>query len=130
MKQSRAAMVIMEILISMVIIFLAIFLVSATIQRFNQVNLQNRAYQELYITFLSLLDSIDNTTCSHQTRGGILNNFNYNFSCTDVQDFKTGRNANIVTLQRILIKLKKGNMEKEFIHYHTSSTENRIDHQQ
>jgi hypothetical protein len=86
---NKRAFVTIEILIAMVIGFLAIIMLTSSIKSLQKVIVQQRLYEELYITVLSLKDTIRAKSCmEYPTLEGVMNGFEYKVSCNQKKAVK------------------------------------------
>jgi len=86
---SRRAFVTIEILVAMVIGFLAIIMLTSSIKSLQKIILQQQNYEELYITVLSLKDTIVAKKCyEHPLLEGSLNGFSYTIECKEEKTLK------------------------------------------
>jgi len=135
MKMNNKAFVTIEILIAMVIGFLAILMLTASIKSLHKVEMQKKTYQDLYLTVLSLKDKIRAKTCiENPSLNGTQNGFNYNIICEekkvinnyqsyydDMQDKMVGGYWGIyeIHLFRVTININKSGLKKEYSFYQT-----------
>ena len=105
MKRSKYAFVTIEILVAMVIGFLAVFMVMSSSKMLMKTRMQKDNYERLYITALSLKDRIKAEGCrGNSPFQGELNGFVYKAVCkekkmlrnyvTDPQGVSTGNYGN------------------------------------
>ena len=126
MSKTRNASVLLEILISMVILFMTILVVTASIKRLMLVQTQKENYENLYVTLFSLLDTVSEKGCSRMKRSGNLNGFIYSMHCDEMAQTMT-KDKNGVTLNKIKIQLNQDGMEKTYVYYKTSAPVNTND---
>lgn len=89
---NRKAFVTIEILVAMVIGFLAILMLMSSIQSLQRVIAQQRLYENLYTTVLSLKDTIRAKSCMHSPKlQGKLNGFSYTIQCHEEKAIKNYR---------------------------------------
>lgn len=129
------AFVTIEILIAMVIGFLAILMLTVSIKSLHKVEMQKKMYQNLYITVLSLKDKIRAKTCiENSLLNGKQNGFNYNITCQEkkninnyksyydeIQNKMVGGYWGIyeIHLFRVTINIKKDGLNKKYSFYQT-----------
>lgn len=118
MNSVRSASIILEVLVSMVILFMTVFVVTASIKRLGQVYDQKAGYEALYTTFFSVVDAVDMSICDTDRHSGKLNGFSYTLVCTQLQE-KTTENDHMVTLVRLDLHFKKAGLDKSFVRYKT-----------
>jgi len=120
----RRGFTIIEILIAMMILFMAIVFVNMSIKAFNNYQRKSEVYQNFYITALSLKDWISVQSLDRQRYEGEMNgvdyqlyvkkiieknNYIYNF------DIPSGNFGDyLVTLYRVKLRLKYKQREKEY----------------
>ena len=135
MKIDKKAFVTIEILIAMVIGFLAILMLTASIQSLHKVEMQKRLYQDLYINVLSLKDKIRAESCIENPRlNGVINRFEYEIICDEkevknnyksyydeMQDKMTGGYWGIyeIHLFKVTINIRKSGLNKSYNFYQT-----------
>lgn len=135
MKMNRKAFVTIEILIAMVIGFLAILMLTASIKSLHKVEMQKKLYQNLYISVLSLKDKIRAKSCiENSTLNGSINGFSYNIICDEkkvinnyqsyydeMQNKMVGGYWGIyeIHLFRVTINIKKSSFNKSYSFYQT-----------
>ena len=87
MIPSRLAMMTVEVLIALVIIFLTIVMSASTVKYFNMTFLKKRQYIDIYTTVLSIRDKIEDDICTKESRiEGILNNYTYVAECNQLSE--------------------------------------------
>lgn len=91
----RQASITIEVLISMLILFLVIATSVTTIKQLRIVQNKQLKLEESYITFLSLHDLIDDTICKegHTTMQGRFENYSYSATCKLLNSLKTYKKA-------------------------------------
>lgn len=130
---SRRAFVTVEILIAMVIGFLAIIMLSASVKSLQKITLQQRLYEDLYTTVLSLSDTIKAKECrKNPTLEGRLNGFDYTVVCDQKKVMKNyqesydettyediGGNFGIfmIYLFEVTIEVRQGGVKKTYRFY-------------
>jgi len=78
-----------EILIAMVIGFLAIIMLTSSIKSLQKIIGQQQLYEDLYITVLSLKDTIEAKQCyKNPNLEGKLNGFTYTIKCSEKKALK------------------------------------------
>lgn len=102
----------------MIVLFMTIFVVTASIRRLGQVYDQKAGYEDLYMTFFSVTDSVDLHTCENGKQHGELNGFSYTLTCTQLQEKPTEKKHR-VALVRLDLHLKKAGLDKRFVRYKT-----------
>lgn len=122
-----------EILIAMVIGFLAIIMLSASVKSLQKITLQQRLYEDLYTTVLSLSDTIKAKECrKNPTLEGRLNGFDYTVVCDQKKVMKNyqesydettyediGGNFGIfmIYLFEVTIEVRQGGVKKTYRFY-------------
>ena len=122
---------IIEILIAMMILFVAIGFVNITIKAFNNYQRKSEVYQNLYITALSLKDLMDTKPLDKtNSYRGILNGIDYLISIKEISrqknyiiDLEQGVGKNdgnfFITLYKLDMKLSYKSKVKHYIFYLT-----------
>ncbi|MEA2029638.1 MAG: hypothetical protein U9N49_11770 [Campylobacterota bacterium] len=89
---SRKGFVTIEILVAMVIGFLAIIMLTSSIKSLQRIIGQQKLYEDLYITVLSLKDTIEAQKCYKEPNlQGELNGFKYTIECNEKKALKNYR---------------------------------------
>lgn len=101
-----------EVLVAMLIIMLATFLVTVTIQRSNAAGRQNDDYSRAYVTLLSLKDRFQDSICERQ-KSGKRNGLSYRIECRQMAS-KILKSKKRMTLQYVRVELSRGNFNKSF----------------
>lgn len=127
-------MITIEVLISMLILFLVIATSFSNIKFFNIINHKKQTYEELYITVQSLKDKLSSNICQTSlAEEGEFNGFTYVATCTKIQELKTyitateddeisGNYGNtLMQLYKITLTLRDDAFEKEYNYYKTIS---------
>lgn len=120
-------MIIIEVLISLLILFIVIAISVATIKHLNLVQTQQVKYENVYRAVINIKDYIDADICQKKiSMSGTFNDFKYTAKCT--QEFEKreylkafnlgdpeGNIGNImVILSKVVITLKKNNFKKAY----------------
>lgn len=118
----KKAMITIEVLISMLILFLVIATSFSSIKFFNIQIDKRQLYEEKYINILSLKDKLSSTICKTSfSQEGILNGYEYSANCTKIKELRTYKKAFeddevagnfgnfMIKLYRVNVTLKKGN---------------------
>jgi len=129
----RQASITIEVLISMLILFLVIATSVITIKQLHIVQNKQIKYEESYITFLSLHDFIDDAICQtgHKRMQGIFQMYSYNATCKLVNSLKTYQKAfeegdtegnvgsTLVSLYQVTLSIKTEKLEKTYTYNKT-----------
>ena len=83
----RLAMMTIEVLVAMLILFITITTSSTVIKFLNQVQTKQSSYEDIYIAVLSIKDQHAHMSCQ-DTINGALNGFHYNITCRKLQESK------------------------------------------
>jgi len=83
----RLAMMTVEVLVAMLILFITITTSSTVIKFLNQVKTKQSSYEDIYIAVLSIKDQHAHMSCDAPINGA-LNGFHYNITCQRVQKSK------------------------------------------
>jgi len=120
---------VIEILISMMILFVAIAFVNISIKAFNDYQRKSDVYQKFYITALSLKNKMDSNSLEQEIYKGILNDINYVITKEEIlkqKNFIIGFDGDIgntgdffITLYKLKMVLKDKIRTKEYIFYLT-----------
>ena len=90
----KKSMITIEILVSMLILFLVIVTSTTSIKFFQTVNKQKTNYEDQYIALLSLKDMLSSTICISKFQDkGEWNDFKYTVTCEKVQELKNFKKA-------------------------------------
>ncbi len=86
----KKSMITIEILVSMLILFLVIVTSTTSIKFFQTVNKQKSNYEDKYIAVLSLKDKLSSTICISKFQDeGLWNAFQYRATCEKMQELKS-----------------------------------------
>jgi len=122
---------VVEILIAMMILFVAIGFVNISIKAFNSYQRKSEAYQNFYITALSLKDLMEIKVLDKQeSYRGVLNGIDYLISIEEVSRKKNyiinleqsvgGNDGNFfIILYHLKMRLKEGSRIKNYSFYLT-----------
>lgn len=127
-------MITIEVLVSMLILFLVISTSTTMTKFFQNVSLKKDIYEDEYITLLSLKDKLSNTICSFEdTQEGEFNGYKYKAECENIkqsrtyikgvdEDEKSGLYGNyMVKLNKVKLLLEKEKYSKNFEYYLTTN---------
>jgi len=130
----KKAMLTIEVLISMLILFLVISMSFSDINFFNILNKKKQNYEDIYIEVLNLRSKLSSDICDViQEKDGKINDFSYSVKCEKLKQMRTYKKADeagdssgnigpyLVKLYLIKLKLTRENIEKEFYYYKTIS---------
>jgi prepilin-type N-terminal cleavage/methylation domain-containing protein len=121
---------VIEILIAMMILFVAIGFVNISIKAFNNYQRKSEIYQNFYITALSLKDLMESKTLDKKSYNGILNGIKYKISVKEISRQKNyiinleqargGNDGNFfITLYQLNMSLINKNIVKTYSFYLT-----------
>lgn len=130
----KKAMITIEVLISMLILFLVISTSFTTIKFFN-IQIKKRVnYEDKYINFLTLKDKLSNKICKNSlVENGTFNGFSYSAKCEKVKELRTFKKAfdedevsgnignYLMTLYKVTLQLKKNNFTHSQSYFLTRS---------
>ncbi|MCF6207576.1 MAG: hypothetical protein L3J47_11925 [Sulfurovum sp.] len=130
----RNAMITVEILISIVILFLVIATSVTGIKQLRMVEEKGDKYEAWYIGFHNITELLDKTICTpgHMGQEGTLSGMTYQAACKLVEKRKSFRKTieddeeegnygpYLLSLYKISLKLSKDNMQKEYSYYKTT----------
>ena len=133
MIRVKKAFVTIEILVAMVIGFMAIIMLTSSIKSLQKVSIQQELYQDLYISVLSIKNIIKAKECmNNPTLSGEINGFKYNIKCREIKAQKNYiENLNPITFQdeggnkgifmiylfRVDIDIQKNGLDKTYSFY-------------
>ena len=128
----KNAMITIEVLVSMLILFLVIATSFENIKFFTILNDKKTYYEDNYINVLSLKDKLSTTICKTQeSQSGEFNGYEFQAQCEKLKELRTytkgfdigdpsGNIGNyMMTLYKIKLLIKKENIEKKFTYYTT-----------
>lgn len=82
-------MITIEVIVSMLILFLVIVASTSTMKHLHMLTLQKDRYEELYITVLNIKEKLSSSICqSNLVQEGEMGNYSYKASCTKVQELQ------------------------------------------
>ena len=124
-------MITIEVLISMLILFMVVATSVATLKQLKIIRLQQVKHEELYINVLNIKEMLEGAVCKKflETSGSV-NGFEYRAKCSKIaekrsykKDFEEGIDGNfgneLVTLYKVELTLKKGRFEKAYNYLET-----------
>jgi len=122
-------MITVEVIISLLILFMVIATSSVTIKQLFLINKQQSNHENLYIELLNVKDYIDEEVCQKdQDISGDLNGFHFVATCQKVNELKSfvkdeDREGNLgnylITLYKVTLSLQKENIDKKYQYYKT-----------
>jgi len=122
-------MITVEVLISLLILFMVIATSTATIKQLNIIRSQQINNEEFYMVVLNIKDYIDNTICIQNTSlQNSFEDFNFQAKCTLIQKKRKftkqglteGNIGNsFILLYKIQLKIIKDNFSKVYTYYKT-----------
>jgi len=125
-------MITIEVLVSMLILFLVIATSFSNIKFFNILNEKKESYEEQYVTVLSLKDKLSSTICKTSlNQEGSYNGFSYNVTCTKEKELRTyvvdrenytesGNYGNrLMQLYKVELELFKEKYTRKYSYYKT-----------
>ena len=122
-------MITIEVIISLLILFMVIALSSVAMKQLIFVNKQQNIHEENYIAVLNIKEYIDSTICIKTfQKSGQLDSYDFSAKCTQVannknyiKDEHTEGNfgETRVTLYKITLTLKKEKFQKAYKYYKT-----------
>jgi len=129
----RQASITIEVLISMLILFLVIATSVTTIKQLRLVQNKQEKYETNYITFLSLYDFLDDTICQegHRQMQGQFGIYNYTASCKLLKSLRTYQKAfetddpegnigsSLVSFYEVTLSVKAKNFDKTYTYNKT-----------
>ncbi|UCN00589.1 hypothetical protein LCX93_01350 [Sulfurimonas sp. SWIR-19] len=129
----RQASITIEVLISMLILFLVIATSVTTIKQLRLVQNKQEKYETDYITFLSLHDLLDDTICQdgYKEMQGQFALYSYSAKCTLVDSLRTYQKAfeigdaegnigsTLVSFYKVILHIKTKNFDKTYTYNKT-----------
>lgn len=125
-------MITIEVLISMLILFMVIATSTATIKQLKIVREQQVHHEELYMLILNVKDYIDDDICKKQfSMQGEFNGYKYHASCEKQNELKSyvkafeedDKEGNIgpfaIKFYKIILEVKNDRLEKNYIYFKT-----------
>lgn len=128
----RLAMMTVEVLVAMVIIFLTIVLSASTVKYFNMSFIKKEQYVDIYTTVLSIKDKIEKDVCIKKVDGRI-NGFSYTAKCRliqqipnyqapiDIDDIGGNIGSYMMKLYQVSLEVKKDRIHKNIDYYVTKA---------
>ena len=123
----KKAMITVEVLISLLILFMVIATSTATIKQLNIIRNQQINHEDFYMAVLNIKDYIDDTIClKNNSLHGQLQQFDYNATCTIIEEKrkyekKEGSEGNIgiflISLYKVTLDVKKQEYIQSYIYY-------------
>jgi Tfp pilus assembly protein PilE len=120
---------VIEILISMMVLFVAIGFVNISIKAFNNYQRKSEVYQNFYVTTLSLKDWVLSQPLDETFYQGKMNGLTYKIDVKELISRKNyrysfdtvGGNSGdfLITLYQIKLELKNRNRKKDYIFFST-----------
>ena len=123
----KSAMITIEVLISLLILFMVVATSVTTIKHLNFVQMQQVKYEDVYRVLINVKDYIDADICQKKRlMSGTFNDFKYKAQC--IQEFEKrkyvkafeqgdpeGNIGNVLAiLSKVVITLKKNNFKKKY----------------
>ncbi len=126
----KQAMITIEVLGSMLILFLVIATSFENIKFFNIMHEKKLTYEENYIAVLSLKEKLASTICKQNSfKEGEFNSYTYTATCTKKKELRSYFDAteddevsgntggDLLSLYEVQLKLTKNSREKEYIYH-------------
>ena len=127
----RLAMMTIEVLVALLILFITITTSSTVIKFLTQVKTKQSTYEDIYIAVLSIKDQHAHMSCQDPINGS-LNGFHYNLTCQKVQESKNYIHAGEIDdpsgfigpftmgLYDVKMTLKKGTFQHSYSYFYTT----------
>lgn len=127
----RLAMMTIEVLVALLILFITITTSSTVIKFLTQVKTKQSSYEDIYIAVLSIKDQYAHMSCKEPING-TLNDFHYNITCKKLQESKNYVHSDetddpsgligpfIVGLYDVKMTLKKDTFEHSYSYFYTT----------
>lgn len=126
----KKAMITIEVLVAMLILFLVITSSFENIKFFNIMSKKKENYEDIYIAVLNIKAKYENIICKTSLKEeGILNGFNYILTCNkekelnnyvkriDLTDVSGNIGNYVMRLYKVSINLQKANNKQVFSYY-------------
>ncbi|ADN08319.1 hypothetical protein [Sulfurimonas autotrophica] len=120
-------MITIEVLVSLLILFMVVATSVTTIKHLNLVQTQQVRYEDVYRAIINIKDYIDADICQKKrVMSGTLNDFEYKAECRqeiekrkyvkamDLGDPEGNIDNVVAILSKVVITLKKNNFKKEY----------------
>ena len=126
-------MMTVEVLVAMLILFLAIAMSMSSIRFLSDVEKRKEAYQNRYMTVLSLKDKLTESCLSSQSQEGNFNGHDYRVQCTklkelknfhialDTDDVSGNYGSYLMQLYQMELFLMEGTREHRYAYYITKN---------
>ena len=126
----RLAMMTIEVLVAMLILFITITTSSTVIKFLTQVKTKQSNYEDIYIAVLSIKDQHAHMNCE-EPLNGTLNDFHYHITCQKIQESKNYIKSGeidepsgligpfTVRLYDVKMTLKKDTFEHSYSYFYT-----------
>ncbi len=127
----RLAMMTIEVLVALLILFITITTSSTVIKFLNQVKTKQSSYEDIYIAVLSIKDLHAHMSCQEPING-TLNGFNYQITCQKIQESKNYVHSGdpdepsgligpfTVGLYDVKMSLKRDSFQHAYSYYYTT----------
>lgn len=125
-------MITIEVLISLLILFMVIATSTVTIKQLKTVREQQINHEELYMLVLNVKDFIDDDICIEKfSMHGDLNGYKYSAKCEKLNDSRSYKkafeegdeegNIGVVSVQfyKILLDIQKKKLERHYLYFKT-----------
>lgn len=122
-------MITIEVLISLLILFMVVATSATTIKHLNIVRTQQIRYEDVYRAVINIKNYIDADICSKNfSMNGYLNGFEYHVVCkkelerrTYLKDWENHQDGNVgntlASLFKVMLTLKQDKYEKTYSYY-------------
>lgn len=128
-NRSKSAMMIAEVLVALIILFLAVITATVATKLYISTQFQKYSYEELYIAATSIMDKLNDNLCSGEMSSkGRYNNFTYSAKCVlknesrnyregfDIDDAHGFIGNYQLKLYKVELTLTKENFSKKLIY--------------
>ena len=127
----RLAMMTIEVLVAMLILFITITTSSTVIKFLNQVKTKQSTYEDIYTSVLSIKDQHAHISCQEPIHG-TLNGFHYELTCHKIQESKNYLRSEdmdepsgflgpfTISLYDVKIHLNKDTFEHSYSYFYTT----------
>ena len=129
----KRAMITIEVLVALLILFLVIAASTNSIKFFQMVNGKKNNIENEYMIVLNVRDILAHQICSHSQRAeGSFDNYTYTATCEKQKEIRSyqkgfdigdpsGNIGNyLMDLYKVHLEIKKANFDKQYIYYITN----------
>ena len=128
----KKAMITIEVLVALLILFLVIASSTNTIKFFQIVDRKKTTIEEEYMIVLNIKDILSNSVCKKELKEeGVTNGYSYTVECEKQEELKSYKKAldldessgnignHIMRFYKVKLNIKKENFDKNYVYYIT-----------